>query len=84
MLTVKDDGRGFEPGAWWQDSRDHFGLSVMHARAARAGGSLQIDSAPGRGTRVVLSVPLDGDRSPLRSHVIERRLPDLSRMGERT
>ena len=84
MLTVKDDGRGFEPGAWWQDSRDHFGLSVMHARAARAGGSLEIDSAPGRGTRVVLSVPLDdGDRSPLRSRVTERRLPDLSRMGER-
>ena len=60
IITVEDDGRGFEPTTWWQDSHDHFGLSVMHARASRVGGSLQIDSAPGKGTRVTLSLPLDG------------------------
>ena len=60
IITVEDNGRGFEPSNWWQNSHDHFGLSVMHARAARVGGSLQIDSAPGQGTRVTLSLPLDG------------------------
>jgi len=58
-LSVEDDGRGFEPSVWWKNSQHHFGLSVMHARAARMGGKLEIDSAPGQGTRVVLSLPLD-------------------------
>jgi signal transduction histidine kinase len=60
IITVEDDGRGFEPSTWWQNSHDHFGLSVMHARAARVGGSLQIDSAPGQGARVILRLPLAG------------------------
>jgi signal transduction histidine kinase len=38
----------------------------MHSRAARIGAELQIDSAPGRGTRVTLTLPTQGnDRSPL-------------------
>jgi signal transduction histidine kinase len=60
-ITVGDDGRGFDPSAWWEDSQDHFGLSIMHARAARIGGQLEIDSVPGQGTRVILILPLDGD-----------------------
>ena len=59
-IAVEDDGRGFEPGAWWKSSHDHFGLSIMHARAARIGAKLQVDSAPGQGTRVALILPLDG------------------------
>ena len=59
-ITVEDDGRGFEPGAWWESSQDHFGLSIMHARAARIGARLQVDSTPGQGTRVALILPLDG------------------------
>ena len=59
-IAVEDDGRGFEPGAWWKNSHDHFGLSIMHARAARIGARLQVDSAPGQGTRVALILPLDG------------------------
>lgn len=60
-ITVEDDGRGFDPSEWWKDSHDHFGLSIMHARAARIGGRLQIDSAPGQGTRVILTLSLDDD-----------------------
>ncbi|NIV38206.1 MAG: hypothetical protein GWN58_54960 [Anaerolineae bacterium] len=59
-IAVEDDGRGFDPGAWWENSQDHFGLSIMHARAARIGARLQVDSAPGQGTRVALTLPLDG------------------------
>jgi nitrate/nitrite-specific signal transduction histidine kinase len=42
------------------DGGDHFGLSIMRARAARVGGRLQVDAQPGRGTRVALYWALDG------------------------
>lgn len=63
-ITVEDDGVGFEQGAWWETSQSHFGLGVMHSRAARIGADLRIDSSPGRGTRVTLTLPRqDGTRS---------------------
>jgi signal transduction histidine kinase len=55
-LVVEDDGRGFaERGA----PEGHFGLLVMRERAWAAGGALTVDSAPGRGTRVALDLPLE-------------------------
>jgi two-component system NarL family response regulator len=36
----------------------HFGLANMHARAAELCGTLTIESAPGRGTRVILDCPI--------------------------
>jgi signal transduction histidine kinase len=49
-LTVRDDGRGFDPAA----SRHHssFGLVSMSERAASVGAVVQITSAPGCGTTV--------------------------------
>lgn len=52
-LSVQDDGRGFVP----QRGPGH-GLGNMQARANALGGSLAIDSTPGQGTRVVLTLPL--------------------------
>jgi len=49
-LTVEDDGVGFSLDCPDQYG-DHFGLSIMQARAARIGGQIQIDTAPGMGTR---------------------------------
>lgn len=64
-ISVQDDGVGFEQGAWWETSQSHFGLGVMHSRAARIGADLQIDSSPGRGTRVTLTLPgPGGNHSP--------------------
>ena len=76
-IAVEDDGRGFEPGAWWKNSQHHFGLSIMHARAARIGARLQIDSTPGQGTRVALILPLDGagQGHSLQSGVAVRQRP---------
>ena len=54
MVTISDDGRGFDP-ATTPPPGDHFGLSIMRARAARIGGHLYIDSLPGQGTRVLLA-----------------------------
>jgi signal transduction histidine kinase len=55
-VIVQDDGVGFDPHHLSHpDGRQHFGLSIMRARAARFDANLEIDSAPGRGTRVTLT-----------------------------
>lgn len=56
-VIVEDDGCGFDPeGAARREG--HFGLRIMHARAGYLGGRLTIESAPGQGTRVILTWPL--------------------------
>jgi signal transduction histidine kinase len=57
-LTVRDDGVGFDPTAPRDDGRPHFGLLLMGELAAEAGGRAHVESAPGRGTMVVVEVPL--------------------------
>lgn len=53
-IAVEDDGRGLDPAV----GEEHgFGLRIMRERAAEAGGSLELISAPGRGTRVAVRVP---------------------------
>jgi signal transduction histidine kinase len=61
-LTVRDDGRGFDPGAAAHRSR-RLGLTSMEERAAALGGALTIESAPGEGTTISLEVPLGGENS---------------------
>lgn len=50
-LVVEDDGHGFDPAAVAERSTG-FGLTSMRERARALPGRLQIDSAPGEGTRV--------------------------------
>jgi signal transduction histidine kinase len=53
-LIVRDDGRGFDPEEVEGEGR--FGLKGMHERARLIGGELVIDSHPGRGASVQLTV----------------------------
>src|SRR6476620_3121571 len=58
-LTIADDGRGFSPDVAEAAREDgHRGLRVLADMAQDAGGRLDIDSEPGRGTRVSLEVPV--------------------------
>jgi signal transduction histidine kinase len=57
VVTIVDDGVGFEPPAAEAPSRLHWGLTIMRERAAAVGGDLQLESAPGRGTRLTVEVP---------------------------
>ena len=62
MLIVEDDGRGFDV-ARVMDSRPHegnLGLYGMRERASLLGGTLTIESTPGRGTTVFVRIPLEG------------------------
>lgn len=56
VLEVTDDGVGFDPSAVLNGASH--GTALMRQRAALAGGSLEFDSAVGRGTTVRLRVPL--------------------------
>jgi len=58
-LTVRDDGAGFDPE---KDRGRHLGLASMRERVRAVNGTLDIESAPGRGTTIVAWVPLEGAR----------------------
>ncbi len=55
VLEITDDGVGFAPDAGFPG---HLGLSSMRERAELLGGSLELDSAPGRGTTLRATLPL--------------------------
>jgi signal transduction histidine kinase len=55
-FIVEDDGRGFDLNGE-ATGGDGFGLQAMRERMELIGGTLLIDSAPGRGTRVIAECP---------------------------
>ena len=55
-LWVSDDGRGFDAGA--PAAPGHFGLVGMRERAGEIGARFELRSLPGRGTEVVVKLPL--------------------------
>ncbi len=74
-LEIQDDGDGFTPPDDWHAlaEGDHYGLLGMRERAEAIGAELDIESAPGTGTRVHLrctreeGVPNSGSPSPAAS-----------------
>ncbi|MCL6508968.1 MAG: sensor histidine kinase [Bryobacteraceae bacterium] len=67
-LAIEDNGKGLPPPE--QLRKGTFGLIGMRARARSSGGDLEIRSHPGRGTAIVVSVPLG-------AHVDETQNPHL-------
>lgn len=65
-IDIVDKGQGFDPDH--VDNTAHMGLSSMHERAYAVGGLLEINSAPGGGTRIHAVIPLSG--------IVERRQHD--------
>ncbi|HWI60779.1 MAG TPA: sensor histidine kinase [Symbiobacteriaceae bacterium] len=62
-LEVGDDGVGFDPPSR-PIQPGHFGLTGLHERTALAGGKLILHSAPGAGTRLVVTLPLREEQTP--------------------
>ena len=60
-LGIHDDGRGFAPGP---ATRPGLGLFTIRERLQAIGGTLQIDSTPGEGTTILVSVPLTEGHQP--------------------
>jgi signal transduction histidine kinase len=57
ILLVEDDGRGFDPAEAGGDG--HFGLRMIEDSARDVGGRTEIESEPGRGTRIRAEVPVE-------------------------
>ena len=57
QLIVQDDGVGFDPELVAHRSEGHFGLAGMSERVKLLGGTLSIQSTPGTGTRIAVTVP---------------------------
>ncbi len=56
-LKVEDDGVGFE----FQEAsrkRESFGLSGMRERVTLLGGQIEIQSSPGKGTKIMIAIPV--------------------------
>jgi PAS domain S-box-containing protein len=63
VVTVEDDGRGFEPQEQADSGGRGLGLVGMAERARFLGGRVGIESRVGRGTRVIVEVPRAPDGS---------------------
>jgi CheY-like chemotaxis protein len=59
VLLVQDHGRGFDPASLQtRTGGDHFGLFSIQERMEAMGGSLQVESTMGHGTRMTILLPL--------------------------
>ncbi|HEV7810708.1 MAG TPA: sensor histidine kinase, partial [Candidatus Limnocylindrales bacterium] len=58
VLTVRDDGRGFDVGAVAARGRRNFGLQFMRERAELIGAQFEVQSRPDGGTLVRLAIPV--------------------------
>jgi len=54
-ILVEDEGPGFDTSV--EVGEDHHGMRLMHERAARVGGRIELDSKPGAGTRLEAILP---------------------------
>jgi signal transduction histidine kinase len=57
LLRISDNGQGFDPAHL---PAGHFGINIMDERARMINAALVVDSAPDRGTDVVLTYDLEG------------------------
>ena len=58
VMKIRDNGRGFEMGE--RRARRGLGLAGMETRARGSGGSLRLETAPGKGLRIEVTCPIEG------------------------
>ena len=80
IAEIRDEGRGFElsdPGAAPDEGHIGVGLAGMRERAELVGGSLTVQSSPGKGTTVRAAVPQPEISRSLTRTLFERRVPQV-------
>lgn len=79
QIIVADNGVGFQGEKPWSSANasQGFGLFSIRERVTYFGGSLSIDSPPGQGTRVILTMPMDYQKKARRT----RRLSEVNYGG---
>jgi two-component system sensor histidine kinase DegS len=56
--SVEDDGKGFDPETMSEDEASRYGFATLRDRISKVGGTLDVESAAGEGTRVAFSIPV--------------------------
>jgi len=74
-LEIVDDGTGFSPGSQKGPEQGHFGFVGMMERAERLGGTLRMESTPGKGTRIAAQIRQDVNDQDLADR---ENLPDTT------
>ncbi len=64
LLSVRDDGAGFDTAFGDHTVLGHIGLAAMRERAEAAGGWCRVESVPGHGTKLEAWVPADVEGGP--------------------
>ena len=80
VAEIRDEGRGFElrdPGASPDEGHLGVGLAGMRERAEAVGGTLDVQTSPGRGTTVRAAVPLPEVPASLARKLFKRRVPQV-------
>ena len=68
-LEMTDDGIGFDPDTVTaSNGAPHLGLPAMRERAAALGGRLEVQAAPGAGTRLLLELPAEHEGNHATAH----------------
>jgi PAS domain S-box-containing protein len=61
LLTIEDDGIGFEYDnvTVEKGGREKLGIMIMNERAVQVDGEFRIESSPGKGTQVIVEIPIE-------------------------
>lgn len=72
LLSIRDDGHGYQPPPRTSSRHGHFGIAVMQERTRKVGGEFRIQKAPGSGTEVSVHLRFNSLRQPANQgqHVI--------------
>ena len=60
QISIEDDGRGFDQAAGTDPPARGLGLVGVRERVTRLGGTLRLETRPGRGTRLLVDLPVPG------------------------
>jgi PAS domain S-box-containing protein len=78
-LEFRDDGDGFE----LEEQHDGFGLAGMRERSEQMGGTLNIISARGKGTKITVTLPYNQESTPPRNHGFLGVIAQKKQQGDR-
>lgn len=57
-IIIKDNGKGFSVEKIAEKNEKHFGIPIMQERVSLLNGDMKLDSSPGNGTQIEISIPL--------------------------
>lgn len=61
IVTISDDGVGFDPSKVMNDGKQHIGIESVGKRLqSMVDGSMKVETRPGKGTNVTITVPKNG------------------------